>query len=63
MAKSLAQIQKDSDDKRELKVKGFKLKLETIALIEQLAKQHGMAQNELITLAVQQFDPRNTSGQ
>ncbi|QLB20088.1 ribbon-helix-helix protein, CopG family [Vespertiliibacter pulmonis] len=55
MAMSIAEIQKRSDIKRGVKVKGFKLHLDTIALIEQLSKELNISQTQLVTQAVQQF--------
>lgn len=55
MAMSIAEIQKRSDTKRGVKVKGFKLHLDTITLIEQLSKERNISQTQLVTQAVQQF--------
>jgi predicted DNA-binding ribbon-helix-helix protein len=55
MAQSQTDIQKRSDEKRGVKVKSFKLSILTIQLIEQMAKEHGIAQNALITEAVEYY--------
>lgn len=55
MAKTPTQIQNDSDARRGLKVKGFKLELETIELIEQLAKQLSIPQNALLKEAIEAY--------
>lgn len=55
MAMSIAEIQKRSDIKRGVKTKGFKLHLDTIALIEQLSEELNISQAQLITQAVQQL--------
>ncbi len=52
MAKSKAQIQKESDARRGVKDKKFQLPLTTIANIETLAKQRGLSQSRLITALV-----------
>lgn len=52
MAKSLTEIQKDSDEKRGVKTKAFKLPLEVIASIEAAASELGVPQNQLIEEAV-----------
>ncbi|UNU73292.1 hypothetical protein LU293_09540 [Moraxella nasovis] len=54
--KSRNQIQYDSDAKRGMKTKGFKLHIDDIAMIEQTAKRLGIPQNELIVRAVLAFD-------
>lgn len=50
--KSRNQTQYDSNAKRGVKTKGFMLHLDDIALIEQMAKDRGIPQNQLIMLAV-----------
>lgn len=55
MALSRNEIQKKSDEKRGVKVKAFKMKLEDIALIEQTAAKLGISQVDLVIRAVQQF--------
>lgn len=52
MALTRTEIQKRSDDKRGVKLKGFKLNQETIELIECLAEQHGISQTQVIVKAV-----------
>ena len=44
MAMTKAEIQKRSDEKRGVKVKGIKMKLEDIALLESLSAQSGKTQ-------------------
>lgn len=53
--KSLNQIQYDSDAKRGVKVKGFKLHLDDIAFIEQMAERLNIPQNQLIVDAVRAY--------
>ncbi|WP_289006144.1 hypothetical protein [uncultured Kingella sp.] len=55
MALSRNDIQKKSDEKRGVKVKAFKMKLEDIALIEETAAKLGISQVDLVIRAVQQF--------
>lgn len=55
MALSRNEIQKKSDEKRGVKVKAFKMKLEDIALIEETAAKLGISQVDLVIRAVQQF--------
>ena len=55
MALSRIEIQKKSDEKRGVKVKAFKMKLEDIALIEETAAKLGISQVDLVIRAVQQF--------
>lgn len=52
MAKSITEIQAKSDMKRGLKVKGFKLHVDDIALIEQASTDLNISQAQLITDAV-----------
>ncbi|AOA58320.1 hypothetical protein [Acinetobacter larvae] len=56
MTKSRSEIQHASDLKRNVKVKGFKLKLDDIAYIEDVAKRHNLSHNELLIQAIQFFD-------
>ncbi|WP_434278954.1 hypothetical protein [Acinetobacter sp. CE-15] len=56
MAKSPTEIQRDSDSKRGVKVKSFKLKLDDIAYIEQVAKKHDLSHNELLMQAIRFYD-------
>lgn len=44
-----------SDERRGVRAKSYKLSFETIALIEQLAKQLEIPQNQLIKLAVEKL--------
>lgn len=61
MSKSRVQIQAESDAKRSMKVKGIKLHLDTIALLEQLADASGKPQNQIVTEAIELWaDAHNT---
>lgn len=53
--KSRNQIQYDSDEKRGVKVKGFKLHLDDIVLIESMAKRLNIPQNQLIVDAIRAY--------
>lgn len=53
--KSATQIQKDSDDKRGIKLKAFKLHIDDIAMIETTAKTLNMPQNRLVVEAVKAY--------
>lgn len=53
--KSRTQIQADSDAKRGVKLKAFKLHEDDIAMIEQAAKDLNLAQNRLIVDAVKLY--------
>lgn len=55
MAMSINEIKARSDEKRGVKVKGFKLPITFIAEIEQLSAQYGIPQNQLIMQAVELF--------
>lgn len=55
MALSRTEIVKRSEEKHGIKLKAFKLPLSVIADIEQLSKQHNIAQNQLIIQAVALF--------
>lgn len=46
------ELQMKSDEKRGVKLKGFKLHTDTIELIERLAEQHGISQTQVIVQAV-----------
>lgn len=48
MAKSISEIQAKSDMKRGVKVKGFKLHVDDIALIEQVSIDLNIPQSQLI---------------
>lgn len=52
MAQSTSDIQKRSDDKRGVKVKGIKLHVDTIALLERLAEDTGESQAAVVTKAL-----------
>ncbi|WLF83792.1 hypothetical protein [Moraxella sp. ZY210820] len=54
--KSRNQIQYDSDEKRGVKIKGFKLHLDDIALIEQLSARLDVPQNQLIMDAIRAYE-------
>ncbi|SPX85347.1 hypothetical protein [Moraxella ovis] len=53
--KSRTQIQADSDAKRGIKLKAFKLHTDDIDFIVQSAKNLGLNQNELIVKAVRAY--------
>lgn len=55
MALSINEIKARSDEKRGVKVKGFKLPITFIAEIEQLSRELGIPQNQLIIQAVELF--------
>lgn len=55
MAKTLTQIQADSDARRGIKLKAFKLPIETIEDFERVAKQQGMAHNALLIAALEAY--------
>ncbi|MGX2968683.1 ribbon-helix-helix protein, CopG family [Ursidibacter sp. B-7004-1] len=55
MKLSTNQLKALSDEKRGVKVKGFKLPIAFIAEIEQLSQQLGIPQNQLIIQAVELF--------
>ncbi|ELY4098684.1 hypothetical protein FZH95_00310 [Cronobacter sakazakii] len=52
MAQSTSDIQKRSDEKRGMKVKGIKLHVDTIALLERLAEETGESQAAVVTKAL-----------
>lgn len=52
MAQSISDIQKRSDEKRGVKVKGIKLHTDTIALLERLAADTGESQASVVTKAL-----------
>ncbi|OOF50705.1 ribbon-helix-helix protein, CopG family [Rodentibacter trehalosifermentans] len=52
---TLTEIQKRSEEKRGIKLKGFKLPITVIAEIEQLSHQLNIPQNQLIIQAVELF--------
>lgn len=53
--KTRTQIQAESDAKRGIKLKAFKLHTDDIAMIEQVARDLNMPQNRLIVEAVKAF--------
>ncbi len=58
MALSRNEIQKKSDEKRGVKVKAFKMKLEDIALIEETAAKLGISQVDLVVRAVRELQEK-----
>lgn len=54
--KSLAQIQKESNERRGVKNKAFTLKLEDIEFIKSLSDRLGIPQNQLIMDAVRAYE-------
>ncbi|WII95978.1 hypothetical protein LU276_03960 [Moraxella haemolytica] len=54
--KSRNQTQYDSNAKRGVKTKGFILHLDDIALIEQMAKDRNIPQNQLIMDAIRAYE-------
>ena len=61
MTKSRAQINADSDAKRGMKVKGVKLHIDTIALLEQLSKTNEVPQNKIVTEAIELWAKQHQS--
>lgn len=59
MAKTIAEIQAKSDQKRGVKVKGFKLHLDDIALIEKASNDLNVSQAQLIVDAVKYYLENN----
>lgn len=55
MKLSTNQLKALSDERRGVKVKGFKLPISFIAELEQLSLQYGIPQNQLIIQAVELF--------
>lgn len=55
MKLSTNELKARSDEKRGVKVKGFKLPIAFIAEIEQLSEQYGIPQNQLLMQAVELF--------
>lgn len=60
MAKSLTEIQRDSDAKRGVKQKSFKIKIEDAAYIDDVAKKFGMSNNALLMAAIRYYDQNHT---
>lgn len=56
MALSRTEIVKRSEEKHGIKLKAFKLPQAVVAKIEQLAKEQGIPQNQLIIQAVELFE-------
>ncbi len=54
MAMSRLEIQKRSDEKRGVKLCGFKFKLETIDKLDALAAQQGMSKTALLEKLIEQ---------
>ncbi|MBV7434486.1 hypothetical protein KRX19_05535 [Cardiobacteriaceae bacterium TAE3-ERU3] len=52
MAKTRTEIQQKSDEKRGVKVKGLKMSLDDIALLERLAEQLGKPQATIVADAL-----------
>lgn len=52
MAKTLTEIQRDSDKKRGVVSKSYKLSLEFVKEIEQIAQEKGISQKELLVQAL-----------
>jgi hypothetical protein len=55
MAQSLTELQKKSDEKRGVKSKGYKLKVQLIDDIAKYSAEFGMSQGDLIEAAVKMF--------
>ncbi|EDT6761312.1 hypothetical protein QB794_002260 [Salmonella enterica] len=55
MAQSIAEIQRRSDTKRGMKVKGLKMHEDVIALLERLAAQTGDSQAATVTKALELY--------
>ncbi|MEG3113441.1 MULTISPECIES: hypothetical protein [unclassified Pantoea] len=55
MAQSISDIQKKSDEKRGVKVKGIKLHMNVIELLERLANETGESQAAVVTKALQMY--------
>lgn len=53
--KTATQIQKESDERRGIKNKAFKLHIDDVNLIVQTAERLGIPQNQLIMMAVKEF--------
>lgn len=56
-----AQIVAKSEEKRGVKSKSFKLTLEDIHKIEQLAKTHQIPQNQLLMQAIELFEKAHST--
>ncbi len=55
MAKSRAEIQKESDKRRGVKLKTFQLPLTTIDKIKQLSDERGISQSQLIVQLIDEL--------
>lgn len=55
MAMSINEIKARSDERRGVKVKGFKLPITFITELEQLSRDLGIPQNQLLMQAVELF--------
>lgn len=55
------EINAKSDAKRGIKQKSLKLHIDTISLLEQLSKEMGIGQNQVVTLALTQFAERQAT--
>lgn len=53
--KTRTQIQTDSDAKRGIMTKSYKLHRDDVELIKKIAEQLNMAQNELIVKAIKEY--------
>lgn len=53
--KSTTDIQRKSDEKRGVKVKGIKLHIDTIALLENLSDKTGEPQSAIVTKALAMY--------
>ncbi|MGX3020940.1 ribbon-helix-helix protein, CopG family [Ursidibacter sp. B-7004-1] len=61
MAMTRQEINAKSDAKRGIKQKSLKLHIDTISLLEQLSKEMGIGQNQVVTLALKQFAEQATT--
>lgn len=57
--KTRAEIQKESNERRGIVNKAFKLHQDTVTLIKELAQVHQIPQNQLITEAVKLWQAKN----
>lgn len=55
MAMTRSEIQKRSDEKRGVRVKSLKMKVEDILLLEKLAAETGLAQGDLVAAALKKY--------
>ncbi len=61
MAKSIRQIQKESDERRGVKNKAFKLPLETIAKIQAMSEQQGISGAKLVVKMTEFYEKHHQS--